>query len=207
MELYCDFENKIKTQENHVENQIDSSKNKTKEEPTWRSTLRIFFGVILITLGVISTIGNIMNLINPISYNEHSEAFNPHGLLLFYLCFFGGARLIKGTKDDQISLWKKFWVNLAAFFVIWVIICIVEELIFGHYLAGIYSYLICYISLIIVIETGVTNKIILRRQNKQNQEKNVTSAPSPKQTDSDSSTQTIEGPQLPPIPENEDDSK
>jgi hypothetical protein len=128
-------------------------------------------------------------------------------MFIFYLCIFGGVRLIKGTKDDQISLWKKFWVNFAALWVIWFIICIVEALIFGHYLAGIYSYLICYISLIIVIETGVTNKIILRRQNKQNQEKNVTSAPSPKQTDSDSSTQTIEDPQLPPIPEKEDDSK
>jgi hypothetical protein len=156
MELNSDFEKRTKNQETNLDNQEKSTMNKTKEEPTWKFMLRKTLGVIFIFLGVISILGIFATYkVDPANANF----FDPHGLLVLYLFLFGGARLLKNPKEGEISLMKRFWVNFAAFWVICIPVAFLEELIFGTY-----TFWYSYITFIIVVESGIIKRIIIRRQ-------------------------------------------
>lgn len=127
-----------------TENTNNTSIEKAKKDPLWRNILKIFIGVFLLLLGVSSVL-------------ELFETNNEIGVLLAYICLFGGIRVIKSSSQDEIPILVKFLFNAGILFIVLLLSFVSNDLI---------MYVIITIVFALIVELGLTNRLIKRMYNR-----------------------------------------
>lgn len=133
-----------------TENTNNTSIEKAKKDPLWRNILKIFIGVFLLLLGILYV-------------RELFESHDEIAVLFAYICIFGGIRVIKSSSQDEIPILVKFLFNVGILFIV------------SFLGGGVLSQFIsneCFIILIItivfalIVELGLTNRLIKRMYNR-----------------------------------------
>jgi hypothetical protein len=133
-----------------TENTNNTSIEEAKKDPLWRNILKIFIGVLLLLLGVSSVL-------------QLFETNNEIGVLLAYICLFGGIRVIKSSSQDEIPILVKFLFNVGILF----IIVFPVRFVLGDFISN-----ECFVTLIstivfaLIVELGLTNRLIKRMYNR-----------------------------------------
>jgi hypothetical protein len=133
-----------------TENTNNTSIEEAKKDPLWRNILKIFIGVLLLLLGVSSVL---------LLFETNNEI----GVLLAYICLFGGIRVIKSSSQDEIPILVKFLFNVGILF----IIVFPVRFVLGDFISN-----ECFVTLIstivfaLIVELGLTNRLIKRMYNR-----------------------------------------